>query len=1001
MTEILLNALLNLFAVQAALLGENGHEKLRHVVHRYLRDHLRLSNVSEYMGLFDLLLEMHAGSGEDILLPQARDIVRQLRSNLPLNEQHVFVLRLLESVAGLDPDLPARKLIALVAGELLSGPAQVTAMSRLCLFSEAPERGSARELLGEGISYLEIRRPDFDGAVAALRLEDAGMTLVASAPGTSLTLDSKPLFPGSPQVLPPGAILRDARGNRIYQSEISAALKDTGRETHLTFDGLDLNFRYPESDNGLHDFSFSLNGGTLVGVMGVSGAGKSTLLNILNGQQKPDSGHLLVNGIDLHHESQQLEGVIGYVPQDDLLFEELTVFDNLFYNASLCMTHLDKTERKKRVEALLDELNQLSIRDLRVGSPLNKTISGGQRKRLNIALELLREPPILFVDEPTSGLSSADSENVMALLKAQAGKGKLVVVVIHQPSSLIYKMFDRLWIMDVGGRPIYDGNPLDAIVHFRSEIFRTGMDEYSCPRCGHVNPEQLFEIIESRTIDDQGRYSRDRRVSPEQWHQRYLEQQDKHPARSAESHAAPVERRLQRPGWFGQLGVFFMRTFKGRISNGQYLLVNLLEPPVLALLAALICHGAWGAEYSLMNNGNLATYFFISVIIALFLGLSVSAEEINRDRKILQREQFLNLSWSSYVTSKTLYLFAVAALQMTLFVLVGNTVLQIPNMTGATLTVLFSLAAASAVLGLNISSAFRSAVTIYILIPLLLVPQMMLGGAVIPFDDLLPRNAGHRRTPLVADMMPSRWGYEALVVRQYLSNEYMRHFLPSTLDKLQYDYLTGSHIPEMRALADYPLIENNSLDKARESSRRLAALTNELQYIKHLSGLDPAVPDQALNLSTYESKTRSTVKQALRQMEQEFARRRNHAFDLVRAKEDRLRNELGRDGLKALKSHHFNKEIANLVTNALSFETVRLSGERLVQVATPISRPPESSLGGAQFLSAHKRLGPFTVSTCTYNLAVIWTMVLLLFLALQARLLSRFFRLAGRLRRKI
>ncbi len=120
---------------------------------------------------------------------------------------------------------------------------------------------------------------------------------------------------------------------------------------------------------------------------------------------------------------------------------------------------------------LLNSIGLYEAKDLKVGSPLEKTISGGQRKRLNIALELIREPSVLFVDEPTSGLSSRDSENIMDLLKELALKGKVIFVVIHQPSSDIFKMFDKLLILDLGGRPIYYGNPVDGVLYFKS--FRT------------------------------------------------------------------------------------------------------------------------------------------------------------------------------------------------------------------------------------------------------------------------------------------------------------------------------------------------------------------------------------------------------------------------------------------------------------------------------------------------------------------------------------------------
>src|SRR3972149_6379482 len=205
------------------------------------------------------------------------------------------------------------------------------------------------------------------------------------------------------------------------------------------------------------------------------------------------------------------------IPQDDLLIEELTVFQNLFYNAKLCFDNLTDFEITERVNAVLSDLGLFEARNLKVGSPLEKTISGGQRKRLNIALELIREPSVLFVDEPTSGLSSRDSENIMDLLKELARKGKLLFVVIHQPSSEIFKMFDKLIILDVGGFPIYYGNPVDGVIYFKQRINHVNADESECKLCGNVNPQQIFNIIESKVLDEYGNLTDNRKVSPKEW----------------------------------------------------------------------------------------------------------------------------------------------------------------------------------------------------------------------------------------------------------------------------------------------------------------------------------------------------------------------------------------------------------------------------------------------------------------------------------------------------
>ena len=263
------------------------------------------------------------------------------------------------------------------------------------------------------------------------------------------------LLPGRFYAFREGGIIRGQRISPVYYTDIASAFIDKKVSSSLIFSGHELEFKFKNSDNGLYPFNFSEHSGQLIAVMGGSGVGKSTLLNILNGNLPLKHGTITINQYHIHLQKNEIEGLIGYVPQDDLLFEDLTVWENLHYNARLCFDDLSKTEIDEKVTRILKELELYPVREMKVGSPLKKLISGGQRKRLNIALELIREPYILFVDEPTSGLSSSDSEKVMLLLKHQARQGKLIIVNIHQPSSSIFKLFDKLWIMDIGGRPIY------------------------------------------------------------------------------------------------------------------------------------------------------------------------------------------------------------------------------------------------------------------------------------------------------------------------------------------------------------------------------------------------------------------------------------------------------------------------------------------------------------------------------------------------------------------
>jgi hypothetical protein len=421
----------------------------------------------------------------------------------------------------------------------------------------------------------------------------------------------------------------------------------------------------------------------------------------------------------------------------------------------------------------------------------------------------------------------------------------------------------------------------------------------------------------------------------------------------------------------------------------MYLAINLVEPPLLALLAALLCRGAWGGEYAFGDNPNLGIYFFISVVVALFMGLSVSAEEINRDRKILVRERFLNLSWPAYIAAKALYLALVSALQMAVYTLLANTILQVPDMYLITWLALFACSLASCVLGLNISAALKSAVTIYILIPLLLVPQIMLGGAVVPFDQLVRRDTDHRDTPWVADLMPSRWGYEALVVTQFTGNRHHARFYADDCVVRQSDYQSDRHLEELRSLADYPFLEDEAANHAAKTAQALRILNNELPRLAALCGLALPAEAQSLGQEAYGEPQQGAVKAFLEQADRVIRQRRQAASERLRAGEEALEHELGVTGLAQMKRKHHNGELAKLALNLQTLEDMRQGHGRLVQLALPACQEPESNWGQAHFFSAMKKVGACGVSTLVFNLGVLGLMTLLLYAALYVSLLGR------------
>ncbi|MDD2237214.1 MAG: ABC transporter ATP-binding protein, partial [Kiritimatiellae bacterium] len=495
MHEHTLNGVIHLFAAFASLKRRSG-AGVNRPVEDYLKSTLGLSDAKVHLGLFQDLLEYYTEAVEPDAPEQGVEaLCAKLDPLLSRNDKQTFLLH-------------ALTIRHLLEAEGTRADALLNRVSTLFHIPESEQADHARFITAT------LDTPDLPNCRNITPEGRRTTVAVLYSPWTNhyflrvlsgcCSLDENPLHPDRFYPLEPGAIFRDSAGATLYRCEIERLFTQPDPTTPILFQANNVNFRFPKSDNGLHNLSFRETGGRLIGVMGGSGVGKSTLISLLNGTLPPNSGTITINGVDLYHAGKQLDGVIGYVPQDDLLFEDLTVRENLDYSVRLCLAHLSPEKRAERVHRMLTELNQAETADLKVGNPLSKTISGGQRKRLNIALELIREPAILLVDEPTSGLSSTDSDVVMGLLKAQAARGRLVIVIIHQPSSAIFRLFDALWILDRGGYPVYTGHPLEALRWLREQIHVAGADRSICPECGNVNPEQLFSILETRNIDADG-----------------------------------------------------------------------------------------------------------------------------------------------------------------------------------------------------------------------------------------------------------------------------------------------------------------------------------------------------------------------------------------------------------------------------------------------------------------------------------------------------------------
>ena len=1002
MSEPVLKAIMRLFALVAK--EDKVTQQERDHIHNFLADHLNQKAIANHVQLFDDY--SYSYSGKDSLTQEQETIdliCTEINQEVVQKQKAVIILELMTIILA-DGTISARE-------ELLSraiGKALLVSREDVDLIQAYVQARTPQACDYENILIIEseaspvtrskkIIREGLDGFIAVLYVKSTDIYFIKYLGKTDVYLNGVPRKPGSIIVLATGSAVRWEASDPVYYGDVLSCFKKITKGTHFSFEAKNIFYQFKNGKLGLREVNIAEQSGKLIALMGASGAGKSTLLHVLNGTEKPSQGQVLINGIDLYRDAKKIEGVIGFVPQDDLLIEDLTVYQNLYFAAKLCFSHLVEEEIDMLVLKTLDDLGLTETKDLKVGSPLRKTISGGQRKRLNIGLELLREPAVLFVDEPTSGLSSRDSENIIDLLKELSLKGKLVFAVIHQPSSDIFKMFDRLVILDTGGFQIYYGNPVDAVTYFKNNIKMVNSDQGECPQCGNVNPEQIFNIIESKVINEFGNFSNDRKFSPEQWNQVYLE---KTKVPTVKSTSEVPHSTLRIPGWLKQTYLFSRRDLLSKLSNRQYLVINLVEAPLLSFILAFIVRyynsdDPFQTGYVFSKNLNLPAYLFMSVIVALFMGLTVSAEEIIRDRKILKRESFLHLSRSSYIISKISILLMISAIQTFLFVLVGNSILEIQGMFFTHWAILFSASCFANLLGLNISSAFNSAVTIYILIPILLIPQLILSGVVVKFDKLNPLIGNTATVPFVGDIMASRWAFETAMVAQFKDNNFEKEFYVYDKVMANADFMKIYFIPELESKLDFVNLHlKNPAPAIREEVARVLKLVQieigrEFDEIGRdkVELLDELTPDR------FDSLTYTKSLEFMERLKRFYMNRYNKAD----REKDRKVNYMTRTAEKEKEFAKFresyeNEAIASLVKNVEESHRIIEKDGKFVQKIYPIYKDPDPEHlvdFDAQFYMPSKHFLNQNIDTFYFNLAVIWLMTLVLAIALYHEVLLK------------
>lgn len=598
---------------------------------------------------------------------------------------------------------------------------------------------------------------------------------------------------------------------QVQDQQVAVVVEDApdweGRPLY-EIEAWDLVLNVPDRDNPgaqktlLDHISFKALPGDLIALMGPSGAGKTTLLLALNGYLPPSGGQVRINGEDLYAIYDALRGSIGYVPQDDIVHPELTVYEAVRYSAKFRLPpDYSSEEIDRRVETTLAQLGLENVAHLEIGRPEKKILSGGQRKRVNIAMELVTDPVIMFLDEPTSGLAADDTAALVQLLADLAKQtGKTIIATIHQPAKREFEKFNLALILGPGGLLTFFGSPAEGYQFFGSWLERQG-------RPARIdNPRDMFDVLNQRERSSfEAMRARDpnsprylaRAQAAREWNTEYLSphnpifQRMFSGKRSVGTGSTQDQVAQARPKTSGQFWLLLSRYFKVKVRDAGGTAIMLLQAPIIGVLLALVfggqkdaipfwCLGALqdlatrsgsvgeGTNEVLRNmtrTPDHAAAIFFLIVAAVWFGTSNAAREIVSERAIYLRERMVNLKLFNYVFAKFLLLSFFCVIQCTVLLAIVFFALGFhggPQAFAVSLATLIMTAVNSVALGLLLSTLVASSEAAMALTPIALIPQVVLGGLMVPMttNPLL-------EWPMMA--MPARWGFQGVVAQERLA----------------------------------------------------------------------------------------------------------------------------------------------------------------------------------------------------------------------------------------
>lgn len=815
--------------------------------------------------------------------------------------------------------------------------------------------------------YLSIQKAGLKGKIFIVRFKQPDLLALKYEGESKISLSQNTILPNKYYILDPYDQLCFSDSTISYHN-ISAVFKNESTLPKIYLSGFQISISKDNKKAGSeNNFSFYEESGNIICLLGENSC-TSKILYSLAGRYKKLVGEIFLNGYNIYTDYHKIQKYIGFVPDYPLYSCNSTIYENLYITARLTFPKFSEKQIDELIKDVLDQCKIADIHNVLPGTELQNFSPALQNFLTNLAIELIRKPALLFIQSPFDYLNVSDCEIILQILRTYIQNENLVIFSSFQPNSAILKLTDKLWIFDENNYIIYSGNTTDAFSYFKSIEPNYTFHEEQCKNCGTLNPELLYQIIQHKAVDENGKLTVRRKVSPEDWNNKYKAKIEKSIEQNVQRTILPLHQNSL-PNIDTQFWLFTRFNFIEQIRKINIKLKELVFFFLIAIIVPLIMRSDWSNDYLFGKNPNIYPYITISVLLLFIRGFVLSETENQNEKIKIGFYQYRNLSYFSFLNAQITWWFLSSLFCSFVYSAIGCYILKFNSAFIKYWLLFFTICMFGCITGILVSNCSKRRSLTYFWFLLLISFNILFNGITINPKDYPNFLSSKQNVPIITDLTPAKWAFEALVVDLSIHNQYEEKLFPVER-KLEIMMFNANYlIPAIQK----KLIEISHNIKKKENQKLLSAIQTEIKRLPEDNSevypfeyIDDLTPEKFNGLLLNEIDDYLTYMQII------LSDQIRNSLEEKRKIEKKNIDSIGEINYTAFKFANHNTFLYELISNSKINQSVLFSNGTIIKQLNPLFIKPLSNFGRAHLFAPVKLFNKVYYNTFWFNLFILW-----------------------------